>query len=265
MRKTLTATATALLTTVASAMPIAIVASDNFDSYGAGGAIASNNGGTGFAGAWSGVNNTTVVATVPGADDPMSGNALQFTSPNNDGAAVRTLSSAISSNVFVAFDFQFNGGVINNNDFLGLWFGTSAGPNIGLKANCGGSPSGCTADLFARTTGSSGSFSRNITIGETVSLLGYLEKVGGSSVYNRYSLWVDSDLSDVGALGAADAVYNGASSISSFSKMGFRTATLTSADSLLVDNLQIAVVPEPGSLALAGLALLGLAAARRRR
>jgi len=264
MRKTLTATAAALFTTVASAMPIAIVASDNFDSYSAGGAISGNNGGSGFAGAWSGVNQTTVVATVPGADEPMSGNALQFTSPTDNNAAVRTLSSAISSNVFVAFDFQFNGGVINNNDFLGLWFGNTTGPNIGLKANCGNS-SGCTADLFARTSGTNGSFSRNITIGETVSLLGYLEKVGGSSVYNRYSLWVDSDLSDVGALGAADAVYNGASSISSFSTMGFRTATLTSNDSLLVDNLQIAVVPEPGSLALAGLALLGLAAARRRR
>ena len=253
----------------AQAASVRIVADDTFDSYVAG-ALAGASGGSGFAGAWTGSAGATLVA-VDGSDSPMTGSALQFTTPNADNAASRALGETLSGNLLVSFQFQFNGGAIGNNDFLGLWFGNSTGPNIGLKSNCG-TGGACTADLFARTTGVAGAFSRNISIGETVELLGYLEKTGGSSVYNRFSLWVDQgDVTAYGSLGAADAVFTGASSVSSFATIGFRTANLdggTSADSLLVDNLRIAVVPAPGTLALAGAALLlmgaGLGRQRRR-
>lgn len=265
--KTALSIALAAASLAATAAPIVLVASDNFDSYGAG-ALNGANGGSGFSGAWAGAAGASVVGTVSPADDPMSGNALQFTTPNATNAATRSLNDAISRDVLVAFQFQFNGGSIGDNDFLALWFGDASGPNIGLKANCG--DGSCTADLFARTALGDAAYKQNIQIGETYRMLGYLQKTGGSAVYNKFSLWVGQDMvADTETLSsAAAAVFDiGPSNVSSFSTIGFRTANLdgTPADSLLVDNLRIAVVPTPGTLALTGLALLGLGAARRRK
>lgn len=250
---------------LAFAAPVVTVASDSFDSYAAG-ALNGSNGGTGFTGAWAGVPSATVVNAVA-ADSPMDGKALQFTRPNNNSAASRTLNRTLSEDVLVSFQFQFNGGAIGNNDFLALWFGDESGPNIGLKANCGNGS--CTADLFARTSLGGAGYKQNIRIGQTYSLLGYLQKTGNSSVYNKFSLWVGQDMvSSTLDLNSVAAVFDvGPSNVSSFSAIGFRTANLDGlpeTDSLLVDNLQIAVVPTPGTLALASLAMLGLAAVRRR-
>ena len=117
----------------AQAASVRIVADDTFDSYVAG-ALAGASGGSGFAGAWTGSAGATLVA-VDGSDSPMSGSALQFTTPNADNAASRALGETLSGNLLVSFQFQFNGGAIGNNDFLGLWFGNSTGPNIGLNSN----------------------------------------------------------------------------------------------------------------------------------
>lgn len=264
MRQLFSALALAAMATTASAASVSYVASDNFNSYGAG-ALAGANGGTGFSGAWTGSPGANVVATT-GADSPMSGNALSFSTPNRDNAASRTLATSLDRAFYVSFDFQFDGGEIGNNDFLGLWFGETFGPNIGLKSNCGVGGN-CTADLFVRTEGTGGVFQQNIAIGTTYSVLGLFEKVGNSSTYNRASLWVGDSLANVGSLGAADVVYNGASTVSSISSIGFRTANLDTnpADRLLVDNLRVGVVPTPGTLALLGLGLVAAGLASRRR
>lgn len=246
------------------AMATVLVASDNFDSY-SNAAINGQSGGTGWAGAWTGASaNNAVVISTAGGDAPMSGKALQL-GGQNTAAATRTLSTTISDNVVVRFDFQFASGTINNNDFLGFWFGNSGSPNIGLKADCGVG-SGCTNDLFARTGGTdAGGNFQNITIGTTYSLMGYLQKTGTSTFYNRFDLWVNPTELEVATLTGADAFDAGPSNLSSFNQIGFRTATLSNGDALLVDNLRISVVPEPGSLALFGLALAGIAASSRRR
>lgn len=266
-RKLATATialATALggLFATTSASAHVLVAGDNFNSYGTG-ALSGANGGTGWGSAWADSTpiNSNVITT--SGDSPMSGQAVRITG-NSDSAASRKLGSTVSDNIIIQFDFQFDAGTVSNNDFLGLWFGSSTGPNIGLKANCGG-VTGCTFDLFARTSGSdSGGTVQDIAVGTTYTLLGYLQKTGNSSVYNRIDLWVNPTADELMNLTGADAFDTGASSVSSFDLLGFRTANLASGDALLVDNLSISRVPEPGSLALVGLALAGVAALRRR-
>jgi hypothetical protein len=71
------------------------------------------------------------------------------------------------------------------------------------------------------------------------------------------------------SLTGADAIFTtDPSPIGSFNTIGFRTANLATGitpDRVLIDNLSIGLVPEPNTTLLLGLALLGLAAASRRR
>ena len=275
--RTRTALVFTALTAVCSLAQAGVVASDNFDSY-ASGSLGGKNGGSGWAGAWVAPAQTTVVAVTagpgPAGDQPMSGNAVRFAPPAANAAAQRLLSNAVNAaGVAVEFMFQFDAGSVSTNDFLALWFGNTAGPNIGLKANCGdGScPAGTdnvSADLFVRPAGTSNNdaaYSTNITLGQTYHLLGLLEKSSLAGNYDTFSLWVNPTAQERDQFTGADASFSGNTGISSFSTIGFRTATFTGADRFLVDDLRISVVPEPASLALVGLALAGAGIASRRR
>ena len=60
-------------------------------------------------------------------------------------------------------------------------------------------------------------------------------------------------------LTGADATSTDNSGITALNTFGFRSANLDSGDSISVSNVSIQAIPEPGTIALAGIALFGLA------
>ncbi|AWI75261.1 PEP-CTERM sorting domain-containing protein [Parazoarcus communis] len=255
----------------------AIIASDNFDY--ATGEVAGQNGGSGWAGAWSA--NTGVTQVVTPSTSLGGSNALQVTG-NNNNAAYRQLSSAFSGNsLFVDFYIQLDAGVLSANDFLGLWLDTASTgdhtnrPNIGIKADGSG-----TNDVFVRTNGTNGAFAASSNIGTTnditYHIVGLLSRTAPGN-YTSFSMWLDPMFAD---LSTPDAVMTGNTGLSQINYVGFRSVNLDSGDVLLIDGLQLSTtwsealriststtndVPEPGTAALIGLGLLGLGLSKRRK
>lgn len=250
-----------LLLAANAASATTVIASDNFQTANPG-AVAGQNSGTGWASAWqsglSGVGKPTVVA-----QGPVAGNQALQIGGNDNNAAVRVLNTTISGDVFVDFQFQYSGNALGDNDFLGLWFGNYNGPNIGLKANCGG---GCTSDGFVRTTGVGGPY-LPVNMQQNVSyhLFGHLYKTGAGTSYNKFDAWIDPTAMEMSTLTGADASASGFSGVSSFNTIGLRTANLDHNVVVRIDDLKVSVVPEPGSIALFGLALSAMAGLRRKR
>ena len=229
-----------------------VTAQDNFDSA---------TSGAGWDGNWTlagAKRNKPAPATITGS-------SLVFAADADD-AAKRTLANAQDSDVFIDFTLAYSG-VLGANDFVGMWFHNWNGPNIGLKANCGiSNQSTCTTDLFVRTSGSGGYFleGSNLEAGKSYQVFGHLYKSGekGSNHYDRFDAWFKETGTDMVSkvVTAKDK-----SSLTSFDTLGFRSANIDNNVTVSVDNLRVANVPEPGSLALMGLAFAGLAAARRRQ
>lgn len=195
-----------------------------------------------------------------------------FTTPTSNQAAQIKSPTDYNNGVLVDFKLSYSG-TLPKNAFTVLWFNDSSaaaeaykGPQIGLKTNC---DSGCTNDLFARSGGTSGgTFFNNSDIeagpvGQSYHLYAYLYKSTGSGNYDRLSAWLNptAPLGDL-TNGQINLQFN--SGFSSFDTIGFRTANLGNA-TVYINDLNINAVPEPGSVALMGLALAGLMVARRKR
>jgi hypothetical protein len=237
-----------------------ITASDSFQTYAANSSIVLNDGGTGWAGAWQATGNAATVV------DNAGNRSLAFTK-DSDNAAFRKLGATQNGDVIVDFALQYSG-VLGSNEFLALWFGNSNGPNIGLKNDCGGTVPNCPGDIFARDSSGgtavyvSGS---NLTAGQTYHVMGRLYKTNAAGQYDRFAVWFDPTASEMANLTNPDKTAVGLAGFSSFDTIGFRAANIALNTSIRIDDLRVQNVPEPGSMALFGLALAGVAVMRRRR
>ncbi len=262
--------ATALLA-VSATSEASIIAYDGF-SYS--GELNSKNGGNGWGGAW--IANTTYTEIVNPAVNLVDDSALRFSgnSPTSpDYQVSRSLANSFSGNkIFVDFFLQIDSGDLISNDFLGFWFGSSTGPNFGIKANQGGTTPASTNDVFGRLSGTSGPYVPNSNIGSTNDIthhiVALLSKDANSSTFNRLNVWLNPVFGDLATpdLTTTRTVNTG---LASFDKIGFRSANLDNAtnnkDELLIDNLRLSTtwneamsIPEPATLILLGIGFAGI-------
>jgi hypothetical protein len=266
-----------LLTLLSPAALPLMIAGEEFN-YAAGG-LNGQNGGTGWGGAWTANLGPANLAVVDPAVDLSGDRALLFSGANHNDAAFRPLASAYSGNeLFLSFEFRVIGGTLADNDFLALWLNSLGGPNMGIKADEGGTPGPLKNDVFVRTTGVAGSFVQpSILANNTTHQLVARVSKNNSTHYNKIEGWLDPLLAD---FGSPEATFNGDSNMTSITQVGFRTANLDPDDKVLVDQLRIgttwndvagpnvdaADVPEPAGFALFGLGLFlaGFVRSRRR-
>ena len=248
-----------------------IIAIDDFDSYSPGAFPDGANGGSGWTSAWdvSGSNSSIVDLSVllPGQGFAPGDLGLSFTG-NNNAPVLRDFSSQ-AGEVFVSYQFTLTNGSVGNNDFASMWFESSnypSGPNLGLKGNQA-SNNAANLDFMTRTIGGQEAYGGpNLQTGTSYFLVGHLFKSGGSSEYDRFSLWVDPAFSDSAS---PLATSSGTSSFGNVATLGWRLVNMDLDDQVVVNNLTIGAtwadvvptaIPEPSSLAMLGgiLALLGV-------
>jgi hypothetical protein len=254
--------ATLLASSSAMAVATTVIAADNFESGNAvGSSVIGSAGGTGWASAWASPTAASTIAAPIGMEGDKS---LQI-STNNTAIVSRALTTAISGDVLVRFEFQYSG-ILERNDFLGFWFGDSNGPNVGLKANCDAAGTACTNDVFVRTNTNTKMLpDSDLTAETTYVLFAHLYKTNGSTNYNNFDACLNPSNAEMATLINPDMVSSGVSSIASFSTIGFRSDNLNNGVVVRIDDVSIAAVPEPTTIALFGAALLGIGALRRRR
>ncbi|RCS46342.1 PEP-CTERM sorting domain-containing protein [Bremerella cremea] len=258
-----------LLSSVSVSNAAMVVATDDFSAAGSG---------TGWAAgsSWNFGSNTA-------AETATYANQAMVVNKTSTSYATRDLDSSLNGDFFFAFTMDTSSLSANPNDFVTFWFDSAGGaypgdsymyaPTIGLKVD-GGNGS-MTDDFMVRfgVDGSTTEYSDAFTLadGNLFGIIGKLSKSGANgSSFDTLELWVTDALGgfpDFNSLGAAQAVSTGNSFLlSSVQTVGVRSSGLTGGESVLLDNITIATVPEPMTMALWGIGgVAGLAYSARRR
>jgi hypothetical protein len=266
-----------------------MIASDNFESYSSGTMAAGLNGGTGFNAAYtSDDSGATSIATqslsytngsltVSGGNQDLQVIPATTGFNSNAGGNVdnstldRTFPTQSGTTVYFSFLLRANTGATSNNEFFQV--GLSNG-NAEPVLSVGASGSSASAfDFFIRDPSGSGAQATSTTVmspATTYFIVGKASITGANgSNYNRIDLYVDPGSTEPVTATVSRVANSGVSSLTSFN---IRTARFASGDVYSVDNVligttyaDVVVTPEPGTLAMAGAALFGFVARRRRQ
>lgn len=253
-----------------------LAAVDNF-AYDSG-ELHGASGGDGWGGNWSantGVTQVVAPSTVLSHDFgngiSLEGSNAVAISGNNNSAASRVFDAPLAGDdMYLSYLIRWSEGEVGRNDFLNIWLNNVGGPSLGVKGN-EDSDTG-TLDFYVRTfNGPSVAYAGEITGDEDHFLVARLFKTGDhGDNYDGINLWVDPLFSDAAS---PDATMLGDSGLSSIAGLGMRSVNLDADDVALIDMLRVGTswravvteVPEPSSLLLGLLGVLGLATTRRHR
>jgi hypothetical protein len=270
MRKSMTVCVVlAGLTSPAWAVPIAY---DGFESYGSGADLSGLSAGSGSPGPGGEFGWTSEWTAVPGVSvagaAPVGQRTAQINGATNNIVAATRSFAPQTGTVYFSVSYRVVAG-LEGSDFVHFYLGNNPASN----GNTGGFGDIDTTltNFGARIGTTNGGDTTNTTIpsiaAATYLLVGKISKTSGGN-YNRVDLFVNPISTIEPAL--PDATDLGDAGIGTLSHFSVRSFNLDVDDIYQFDDVRIGttfadVVPEPGSIALLGIAAGGLLTTRRRR
>ncbi len=240
-----------------------LIVAENFDSYAAGTSLAGLDGGTGFAGAWGGSGFSTASN---GSGNWTTGQSTTSTAPfpgntRELGTDATTILSSNTGEIWLSFDFTSSSVATDTFAGLNLYEGTTERVLIGKNSN-----GSITNNDINWAISSDASHDGQIsgvsfdTIKKGVVRFSLAAGNGGSA-----DLWVGTVGGYVDTSGVADASI-GSLTLSGIDHIAFRGNVDSTIDSIQIGttSFDVNAVPEPTSLTLFGIGVVGLMSRRRR-
>jgi hypothetical protein len=273
-----------LVAAMAATAGAGLIAYEGFDTYAAGTQVESNSGvglsgGTGWTDVWNIADAyRTNVTVVNQSLSYSSGNGDVQVSGGTKAMRVTGISQTAGNFVLAGRGVPSTTGtyylsmlfyaptVAVDSDFIQMGFDTAwANP----RTSIGQQRSGGVPAWFARTGGSSTTYAADTVVPEnTYFLVAKVSRVSGSTNYNRVDLFVNP--TSLTEPGTPTVSRTGDSGIANLAYFAIREAFVETADTYYFDEIKIVdswsgAIPEPATLALMGLGVVGVYLGRRLR